>query len=332
MHIRPPSRFDRVTPNASIRERRRRRRPMLVGSLLLHTLLLAAIVWMLQPGPEGDSQPLPEPSSFDMVFQGGAAKPSSMAHTPNVKPSTAPGDVAAPPKPVPQPTQQPEAPPPPAPEAPTPPAPETAPPTPPPQPAPPKPAPPAPPVPPRVELPPPPLPAPLSIPVPQPPPTPAPPRPRPPVAARPVQPAEPRSPSGFPRPQNYSFGTPSRPTQLGGLGDAPQTAGPYQPAPRITGAQLGRDWINAYSAWVQRHLYYPQQAADNGEDGTAEVLLTVDRYGRVQSVELVGRSGSQWLDLAIQGMFRRQIVPPFPPDTKENSATVDQTIHYILRR
>ncbi len=310
---------------------------MLVGSLLLHALALAIIVWRLQPGSEGASQPLPEPSSFDMVFQGGASKPSSMAHTPDAKPATAPGYKTAPPEPVPHPTQQPEAPPPAAPQAPTPPAPETAPPeTAPPKPVPQKPAPPAPVVPPRVELPPPPQPTPFSVPVPPPPapppPTPTPPQPRPPATARPTPPAEPRSSSGFQRPQNYSFGTPSRPTQLGGLGDAARTAGPYQPAPQITGAQLGRDWVNAYSEWVQRHLYYPQQAAENGEDGTAEVMLTIDRYGRVQSVELVGRSGSKWLDLAIQGMFRRQIVPPFPPGTKEDSATVDQTIHYILRR
>jgi protein TonB len=82
---------------------------------------------------------------------------------------------------------------------------------------------------------------------------------------------------------------------------------------------------------VQAHLYYPEQAALNGEDGTAEVVLEIDRYGKVLSVELVTPSGSQWLDLSTQGMFRGAHVPAFPQGTKEDTATVDQTIHYILR-
>ena len=95
---------------------------------------------------------------------------------------------------------------------------------------------------------------------------------------------------------------------------------------------MGRDWISAYRAWVQARLYYPEQAAENGEDGTAEVVLKINRYGRVESVELVGRSGSMWLDLAIQSLFRGRTVPPFPQGTKEDEATIDQTIQYILRR
>ena len=99
----------------------------------------------------------------------------------------------------------------------------------------------------------------------------------------------------------------------------------------ITGANLGRDWISAYKAWVQARLYYPEQAAQLGQDGATEVILKINRYGKVKSVELVSRSGSQWLDLATQGLFRGRTVPAFPPDTKEDEATIDQTIQYILR-
>jgi protein TonB len=297
---------------------------MVIFSLAVHALLLALLLWLVQPGPGGQVDGVPDPASIDVVFQGGEAAPTSVAHTPDKVASLASGDPSAQPKPVAKPLPQPEATPPVASEAPTPPTPE--------EPSPPTPSP----TPPRVDLTPPQdtEPSPLPIPPVQPPPPlprpPTPPKPRPQVLARP---AEPRSPSGFPRPQNYSFGAPSGPTQLGAAGgQAAQTNGPFQPAPHITGAQLGSDWIGLYSAWVQRHLYYPQQAAENGEDGSAEVVLVVDRSGRVQSVELVGRSGSQWLDLAIQALFRRQIVPPFPPGTKDDTATIDQTIHYILRR
>lgn len=104
------------------------------------------------------------------------------------------------------------------------------------------------------------------------------------------------------------------------------------PGPRITGADLGDDWIGSYETWVRAHLYYPEQAAANGEDGTAEVILKIDRSGKVLSVELVTRSGSQWLDLEATGMFRGARVPPFPSNVTGDTATIDQTIHYILKR
>lgn len=173
-----------------------------------------------------------------------------------------------------------------------------------------------------------PVPIPQPLPMPTPPPLPPPPRPR--QFARPQQQ---RSPSGFPMPQNWSLAGAgsSRPTMQGGLGHADIT-GPSQPAPMITGANLGRDWIAAYRAWVQARLYYPEQARELGQDGASEVILKINRYGKVLSVELISRSGSQWLDLETTGLFRGRSVPAFPPDTKEDEATIDQTIQYILRR
>jgi TonB family protein len=148
-----------------------------------------------------------------------------------------------------------------------------------------------------------------------------------------------RSASGFPTPQNWSLsgGLVSRPSQRGAGGDSslmtgPAVLGPSIPGPRITGADLGRDWIGEYTAWVRAHMYYPEQAAANGEDGTAEVILQINRSGKVLSVELVTRSGSQWLDLSTTGIFRGARVPPFPDNVTGDTATIDQTIHYILRR
>ena len=313
-------------------------RTMVAGSILLHVLALLLLLFAIPKQPE---QEPPEPPSFEIVTNGGAPTPSAPGQA-AAPPAATPGAPA--PEPSANPEPSPEAPPPPpapAPE-PTPAPPETSPEPPaspppqaqaePPPAVPPEPTPPPPPAESQAEpLPLPPIP-PLAPPAPPTPTPPTPPRPRTQIARPRYRPA-PRNPSGFPAPQDWSFGSglPSHPSRQGNSGQA-ELAGPSQPAPRITGAQLGRDWIAAYTAWVREHLYYPEQAALNGEDGTAEVELEIDRFGKVLSVELVTPSGSQWLDLSTQGMFRGAHVPPFPQGTKENTANIDQTIHYVLRR
>jgi protein TonB len=109
--------------------------------------------------------------------------------------------------------------------------------------------------------------------------------------------------------------------------------GPSRDAPEIRGAErLGTDWANLLSAWVEAHKYYPQQALINGEDGSPEVEVTVRRDGHVQAVELDTRSGSQWLDLALQALFRGANLPPFPEGTGDQQLTFHFTMHYILVR
>ncbi len=70
----------------------------------------------------------------------------------------------------------------------------------------------------------------------------------------------------------------------------------------------------------------------NGEEGTAEVRVTIDRLGHVKTVELVSRSGSIWLDMASQALFRDRTVPALPPDSPLQTVTFDLTTHYILIR
>ena len=308
-----------------------------------------------------------EGSAFEVVMDGSPGTPAdhSNATATQAPGSDTPTPTPAPPQPPSAPTPAPSqpAPPPPAPPAPTPPAPtppapeeppapeppapDPSPPVP--QPPPPAPTPPAPPVPtapPRVSLPspdatdatpPPPERPPLDI---QPlPPLDFTPPPRPQQLARPQPRSPQRSASGFPTPQNWSLSgglvSPSGPRGAAGQSSllaGPAVLGPNLDGPRITGAQLGSDWIGEYTAWVRSHLYYPEQAAANREDGSTEVLVKIDRSGKVLSVELVGRSGSQWLDLATTGIFRGARVPPFPRNVDGDTATVDQTIHYILRQ
>ncbi len=67
----------------------------------------------------------------------------------------------------------------------------------------------------------------------------------------------------------------------------------------------------------------------NGEDGNVMVQVTANPDGHVTSVQLESRSGSQWLDLALLGMFRDAHLPPTHED---EPITFNFTMHYILIR
>ena len=84
--------------------------------------------------------------------------------------------------------------------------------------------------------------------------------------------------------------------------------------------------------WIQRHLYYPEDAARRGQDGTASVHVVLDRSGQVRSVELTTSAGADSLDDATSGMFRDATLPPVPPDMAGNHFDIDLTVHYILLR
>ncbi len=104
--------------------------------------------------------------------------------------------------------------------------------------------------------------------------------------------------------------------------------GAFDPIPRGHGG--GVDWRNLLRAWVDQHKYYPSQAIMNDEDGVATVELVIQPNGHVTSVELVGRSGSRWLDMALVALFRDQTVPPLRGETDPFELTF--TMHYILIR
>jgi TonB family protein len=145
---------------------------------------------------------------------------------------------------------------------------------------------------------------------------------------------------------NFSFGgpgayTPRRygPPVRGGRAPIDFSLGPMNRGPgeakafaRFLGGDPGPDWRNALRAWLDRHAYYPPQAAAAGEDGTTVVRVVASRDGRVQSVTMLSSSGSQWLDLATTGMFRDATVPPFPPDSTDPTFTFELRMSYILLR
>jgi protein TonB len=268
-----------------------------------------------------------------------AAAPA--APTPDVPPNpeaTEPAPEPTPPAPTPQPQPAPQV-------APVPPVPA-------PVPAPPVPTPAAPaptsPAPPRVEplliAPPPPEAEGEPFRMPQPPP-PLPPLPQPPrvrPAPRPPAPAQPRS-EFTPMFRQWSLGQPpgsqaERTSPGRGIDmrvspvDPTRGRGGTDQNIRVVAGRANRDWLEDLHAWVEAHKYYPRQAAENGEDGTSIVRVHVTRDGRVQSVELVDRSGSVLLDLALQSMFRRALLPAFPPSMADPDLTFDFEMHYILIR
>jgi TonB family protein len=140
----------------------------------------------------------------------------------------------------------------------------------------------------------------------------------------------------------YSFGhtAPAHPRSAASRGEqlADLSLGPAKPGALdktpfgdLSGINAGPDWRNAFSAWVRRHAYYPDQAAELGQDGDSTVYVKATPNGKVTSVELEQKSGSPWLDMALVSMFRDAHLPPLPPDDKE-PLEFHFTMHYILMR
>lgn len=94
---------------------------------------------------------------------------------------------------------------------------------------------------------------------------------------------------------------------------------------------LGADWMQGVRQFWLRHRYYPRQAAENGEDGTVDLELTVDRTGRVTSAVVTSRSGSAWIDMAAVSTFRSAQLPPIPAELDAPYKTT-LTINYLLIR
>jgi TonB family protein len=145
---------------------------------------------------------------------------------------------------------------------------------------------------------------------------------------------------------NFSFGTPPRlspsPSHARAtphipgtidmsLGPASRGTADITPLSEHDREAEGADWRNALSRWVAEHAYYPEQARREGQEGDAKVHVVAEPDGRVKLVELIGRSGSIWLDLALLALFRDQKLPTLPYGTKE-PVDFNFTMHYVLIR
>ena len=111
----------------------------------------------------------------------------------------------------------------------------------------------------------------------------------------------------------------------------PAIRGTLNNAPRGDEEDGGPDWRNLLSAWVAAHAYYPPQAARDGEEGDAKVHVWAEHNGRVKEVELIGKSGSMWLDMALVALFRDAHLPPLPTPGND-PIEFNFTMRYIIRR
>jgi periplasmic protein TonB len=164
----------------------------------------------------------------------------------------------------------------------------------------------------------------------------------------PQQPPRPRTPSHpHPRtpPQHYlvmnnmSFGNgaqaaPPEPHAHQALSlNLPQSDAEAVNAPEVTvKGNIGADWEAELSRWVNDHKYYPDAAAEQGQQGDVRIEFTVDRQGNVTGLRLLDSSGSPFLDQAWLGLFEQNQLPPFPAGTKANHVTIDATMHFELIR
>lgn len=301
----------------AVQEPRRDRRleALLLGSAFLHAggLALMAVLFAMQTRPK----PPTEPPSVDMVFgssgmTGATSKDYGGGGTKPPEPQKPPA-----PKPPPEPPQQ--------------------------QPV--------------VNTSPPPLPQPdvpdFKVPdfVPVPPPQPPAEKPQPKTTRTetpmriPLQAPRHASRNPFANPMNLTFSQPQGPTRArtgrpGGSGSpidlsiGPLVKNGHLNTPYATVGVKGvsDDYAAEIDAWIRRHMYYPPDAAQRGEDGPSSVHVVLDRDGRVKDIRLVSSSGSLSLDDATQGMFRGSHLPPAPPDMKGERFDIDLTIHYILER
>jgi periplasmic protein TonB len=341
-----------------------RLRASVVVSILVHALIFALLLLTIRRNEVPEE--LPPPSPVAMVFESGRKEgPSVPKPTPDIRPVTPPAaqpgeEPSLPVPPAPQAPPTPPVPPPsrPAPAQPQPaPAqpespPEAAPPQPPEQKA--EPAPPSAPITPLkpslpgpetaepLPLPPPPLP-PQRTPPPQAKPQPVPlPRPAPPQQA--VRPKPPTGTSEFPAPQDYSLSSPatrapsrsSRSSARHPPGSIDMSLGPairgvLNNTPPGDDEDGGPDWRNALSQWVAAHAYYPTEARIRAEQGDAQVHVMADHFGHVKEVELIGKSGSMWLDTALIALFRDAHIPPLPAPGND-PIDFNFTMRYVLLR
>jgi len=92
-----------------------------------------------------------------------------------------------------------------------------------------------------------------------------------------------------------------------------------------------QDWLKAARAAVVSELGYPEQARRAGMSGEAEIIIVVDRDGRILDWSYVRRTGYPILDREIQDTVRRvRRLPAFPDSTKYGTLSYRLTIRFEL--
>jgi protein TonB len=132
---------------------------------------------------------------------------------------------------------------------------------------------------------------------------------------------------------NMSFGAPAPPTQEPSKNldlSLPESDAQAVNTPELQiQGQVGADWEAGFNKWVYAHLYYPDAAAEQGQQGTVTVEFTAHRDGSVTGLHMTDSSGSPFLDQAWEGIFGQNQLPPFPPGGSD-TLHITATVHYYI--
>ena len=90
------------------------------------------------------------------------------------------------------------------------------------------------------------------------------------------------------------------------------------------------DYMDALREFVEAHKFYPEDAAQRGEQGSAELQITIMRDGTVRNLRQLASSGSPALDAAWMSVFRDNKLPPFNDDMPMRELTMPVTLNYEL--
>lgn len=118
---------------------------------------------------------------------------------------------------------------------------------------------------------------------------------------------------------------------------APGTRDPHPPAggagreTRLDPDAVYRDYFTNLQLWLQHHKTYPKSAYARRQQGTAVLVFTVDRRGRVLGSRLLSGTGHPALDREVLDMLKRASpLPPFPDGIPREKLTLSVPVGFSL--
>ena len=94
----------------------------------------------------------------------------------------------------------------------------------------------------------------------------------------------------------------------------------------------GPDYAHLLHDFVQARVFYPDRAAEAGEDGMMVVEFDIDHDGHVHDLVLDTTTGSRTLDAAFMGILRGANLPRPPPGGPALFHAHFQMTYTLIRR
>jgi periplasmic protein TonB len=108
-------------------------------------------------------------------------------------------------------------------------------------------------------------------------------------------------------------------------------AAPAQGQVNPDDAKAVADWQKQIFAAIKKHLRYPARAERRGQGGTAEVVLTIDRQGRLLDSRIVRGSGNAELDEEALAVLKRAepFFRPPPPAARGDRLKLNVDVNFL---